>query len=412
MGLQARQHVAVVGAGPAGLIAAERLASIGLRVTVVDRMPSAARKFLMAGRGGLNLTHSETLDNFLTRYGERAPALLVDAVKQFPPSVLIDWAEGLGQATFIGSSGRVFPEAMKASPLLRAWLHRLSGLGVTFRMTTTLIGLDDDGVIELEAGGTRYREKPDAVVLALGGASWPRLGADGGWVSWMEARGIAITPLRSANVGIRIRWSEHLRQHFGGHPLKRVAVQAGPAGLSVRGECVVTSYGLEGGAIYAIGESMHELLQRGQAASLIVDLKPDTPREKLASKLAAAPKKQSLGNTLRKQAGLDAAAVGLLFEAVRFAGPLPRDAAELAQRIKGVTLPVDGFAGMARAISTGGGIDFAEIDDHFMLKKLPGVFVAGEMLDWSAPTGGYLLQACFATGVAAAEGAKSWLTSA
>lgn len=411
MGLQSRQHVAVIGAGPAGLIAAERLVSGGLTVTIFDRMPSAARKFLMAGRGGLNLTHSEPHGSFMARYGDDAPPILTDAIEQFPPSALIAWAEGLGQETFVGSSGRVFPKTMKASPLLRAWLQRLGGLGVRFRLRTNLIGLDESGALEFDALGTRQRETFDAVVLALGGASWPRLGADGSWVSWLQARGIGITPLRPANVGVRVNWSDHLKQHFSGRPLKRVAIGLEPAGSKVRGEGVVTSYGLEGGVVYAIGEALQEQSRRGHALALTIDLKPDVPVDVLAARLVGASKKQSLSNTLRKQAGLDAVAIALLFESVRFAGALPRDAAPLAARIKSVTVPVDGFAGMSRAISTGGGLEFGEIDKHFMLKKMPGVFVAGEMLDWSAPTGGYLLQACFATGVAAGEGVRAWLAS-
>lgn len=409
MGSVERMSVAVIGAGPAGLTVAERLASAGLAVTVFDRMPSVARKFLMAGRGGLNLTHGEALDVFITRYGADADPRLVDAVRRFPPSAAIAWAEGLGQETFVGSSGRVFPKSMKASPLLRAWLGRLGQLGVVFRLRTKWVGFGDDGSLRIEAYGAARDERFDAVVLALGGASWPRLGSDGEWVSILEAHGIEVRRLQPANVGFRVGWSEHLKSKCSGKPLKRIAVSFAGETRKVRGEALIAVYGIEGGVIYAVGEAIRERLTQGSPVALQVDLRPDIAQGDLTEKLTSASSKQSMSNTLRKQAGLDATAAALLYESVRLQGPLPRTADQLAARIKQVMISVDGFAGLERAISTAGGVAFTEIDDQFMLRRLPGLFVAGEMLDWTAPTGGYLLQGCLATGVAAAEGVSRWL---
>lgn len=403
-------RVAVIGAGPAGLMAAERLSSAGVAVTVFDGMPSVARKFLMAGRGGLNLTHGEPLENFLGRYGSDSDARLIDAVRAFPPSAAVEWAEGLGQETFVGTSGRIFPKTMKASPLLRAWLARLGAAGVAFRLRTRWTGFDDARRPLFESDGRIESQHVNAVVLALGGASWPRLGSDGGWVSILTEHGVGVRPLQPANAGVRVAWSEFLKSKCAGKPLKRIAVGLVEDERKRRGEAIITSSGLEGGAIYAVGDLLRAHLAHSATAMIEIDLRPDVSLDALAAKIKSAPAKQSLANTLRKQAGLDAVAATLLHEAVRREGALPRDAAGLAARIKHVSIQVDGFAGMERAISTAGGIDFAEVDDQLMLRKLPGVFIAGEMLDWSAPTGGYLLQACLATGVAAAEGVKSWLS--
>lgn len=410
MATQSRKTVAVVGAGPAGLMAAERLAASGLGVTVFDRMPSVARKFLMAGRGGLNLTHSEPLDVLLTRYGTTADPKLIEAVKRFPPADVIAWAEALGQPTFVGTSGRVFPRSMKASPLLRAWLQRLNTLGVTVQARSTWTGFTDDGSLLIENGGVTRSERFDAVLLALGGASWPRLGSNAAWVPQLEKRGLSITRLEPANVGVQVAWSEHLKQRFAGKPLKRISVLVDGARGKIRGEAILATYGLEGGVIYAIGEAIRARAAAGWPVQIDVDLRPDMPLEALTEKLDFTPSKQSLANTLRKSAGLDAVATALLYETVDISGPLPRNAAALAQRIKAVRLSIGGFEGLSRAISTAGGIAFAEIDDHFMLRQMPGVFIAGEMLDWSAPTGGYLLQACFATGRSAADGITAWLS--
>jgi uncharacterized flavoprotein (TIGR03862 family) len=398
--------VHVIGAGPAGLMAAERLAQAGAAVVVHEAMPSAARKFLMAGRGGLNLTHSEPLEGFLSRYGEAAGAVAA-WLERFSPTHLIGWAEGLGQPVFTGSSGRVFPRAMKASPLLRAWLGRLAALGVEVRTRSRCSGFrrNDEG-LEWVFGtpdGERV-EWPDAVVLALGGASWPRLGSDGGWREWLEAEGVAVAPFRPSNVGFDVAWSEVFAGRFAGQPLKPVAMSFG--GTTVRGEAMVTAYGLEGGAVYALSAALRDAVERDGSATLTVDLRPDLSIEALAGRLAKSRGKDSVSNWLRKAAGLSPVGVGLLRE---IPGALPEGADKLARRIKAVRLDLTGVQGLARAISTAGGVRLEAVDERLMLKALPGVFVAGEMLDWEAPTGGYLLQASMASGVVAAEGVLDWL---
>ena len=401
-----RANVVVVGAGPGGLMAAEVLATAGHQVTVYDHMPSPGRKLLMAGRGGLNLTHSEPLDRFLTRYGA-ATERLGPAIRAFPPEQLIAWAEELGQQTFVGTSGRVFPRAMKASPLLRAWLRRLEALGVQLRLRRRWLGWDTDGRLAFsDADGAITAVAADAAVLALGGASWPRLGSDGGWVETLSRSGIPITALAPANCGLRIAWSEAFRR-FEGQPLKRIAVGVAGEKKRVRGEAVVTSAGLEGGAIYAISRALRDVLGASTQANISVDLRPDIDAAALVRRLESPKGKQSTANFLRKAAGLPHVAIGLMREAT--GGNLPSDPAPLAALIKDVRLPIQGWAGLERAISTAGGIALDATDSHYMLLARPGVFVAGEMLDWEAPTGGYLLQATFATAVAAAGGAIRWL---
>jgi len=397
------KRVAIIGAGPAGLIAAERLAGEGFAVDVYERMPSVARKFLMAGRGGLNLTHSEPLDAFLARYGE-AQDWLEPSIRAFPPSALIEWCEGLGQKTFIGSSGRVFPTAMKASPLLRAWLARLDASGVTIHTRQEWRGFDDAGRF-LIAGpdGVETPLEADAVMLALGGASWPRLGSTGRWTGWLQARGVEITPFAPANAGFDVGWSDVFKARFAGQPLK--AASFAHEGQRVRGEAMITAYGIEGGAIYALSASLRSEIEREGSAVLSVDLAPDMAQADISARLAGAKPGQSLSNTLRKQARLSALSASLLREA----GEVPRESADLAARIKACPVTLNGMQGLERAISSAGGIAGDAVDEHFMLKALPGVFVAGEMLDWEAPTGGYLLQASFATGVVAAKGVKAWL---
>jgi uncharacterized flavoprotein (TIGR03862 family) len=397
-------NVAVVGAGPAGLMAAEVLAQGGAYVTVYDAMPSAGRKFLMAGRGGLNLTHSEPLPQFLARYREGIPHLKA-AIEAFPPGALRDWSEALGQETFVGSSGRVFPKAFKASPLLRAWLRRLESMGVKLTPRLRWIGWDEEGCLSFEAPDGARAIKPSATVLALGGASWPRLGSDGAWAETLAAKGVQISRLRPANCGFAINWSEMFRDRFQGQPLKGIALNFGPH--NVRGEAIVTRSGIEGGAIYALSAELRETIDRSGSAILHITLRPDLNIDDLIVKVSAPKGKQSLSNFLRKAVNLAPVAIGLLQEAARAAGAslASMSPADLASLINAVPIELTGVAPIARAISTAGGIPFSELDSDFMLRRLPGVFAAGEMLDWEAPTGGYLLQASFATGAAAGRGA-------
>jgi len=388
-------------------MAAEVLARAGVAVTIYDAMPSPGRKFLLAGRGGLNLTHSEELGRFLSRYGIIDP-LLKSAIERFPPAALRAWAEGLGQEMFVGSSGRVFPRAMKASPLLRAWLGRLGELGVRVVLRHRWLGWDDDGRLRFAGNGREVTVAANVTILALGGASWPRLGSDGAWAGLLAERGVAIAPLAPSNCGFTAAWPEAMRR-VEGAPLKRIALRFGEHGT--RGEAVVTRDGLEGGAVYALSPFLRETIARDGAATLHVDLRPDMTEAALTEKLAAPRGKQSLSNVLRKALKLPPVAAALLHEATTATGrPLASlPAGELAALIKAVPVRLTGVQPIANAISTAGGIRFAALDRRFMLTALPGVFAAGEMLDWEAPTGGYLLQACFATGVAAAEGALRWL---
>lgn len=402
------RDIAIIGAGPAGLIAAERLAQAGYRVTIYERMPSPARKLLLAGRGGLNLTHSEPLDGFVDRYGA-ARDWLEPAIRAFPPQALRDWADGLGAESFVGSSGRVFPKAMKASPLLRAWLGRLAGLGVRLETGRLWRGWTADGALMFEGrDGGALTARPDATLLALGGASWPRLGSDGGWVSLLAERGVAIAPLLPANAGFALNWSPTLRERFAGAPLKRIVIRFREH--EVAGEAMLDPAGIEGGAVYALSAPLREAIEREGFAEIALDLRPDLDLARLAEKLAKRRKGETLSNHLRKAAGLSPAAVAVLRDSA--GGRLDETPEVLAAAIKAAPLRLLGQMPIARAISSAGGICAREVDSHFMLTRLPGVFVAGEMLDWEAPTGGYLLQGCFATGVAAAVGVDAWLKRA
>ncbi|WP_421730352.1 NAD(P)/FAD-dependent oxidoreductase [Brevundimonas sp.] len=405
--------VTVIGAGPAGLMAAEVLASAGVRVTVHERMPSPARKLLMAGRGGLNLTHSEDQAAFLARYGARAD-VASDWLDAFSPDELIAWVEGLGQPTFTGSSGRVFPKAMKASPLVRAWLRRLDGLGVTLNTRSRWTGWNDKGLTFDTPEGEAV-QTPDATVLALGGASWPNLGSDGAWVETLEGQGVAVAPLVPTNAGFDVAWSEILIERAAGQALKPVALSftdngpqaaQGAVGHTVKGEVMLTRYGVEGGAIYALSAALRTAIQRDGEATLVLDLRPDLSVEALAARLDRPRGKDSMTNHLRKAGGLSPAAIAVLRD---IPGDLPTGAQKLALRIKAVRLKLTGMQGLKRAISTAGGVAFDSLDPRLMLTARPGVFIAGEMLDWEAPTGGYLLQASLASGVVAGRGVIEWL---
>lgn len=397
--------VAVIGGGPAGLIAAEALSLAGLAVTLYDRMATPGRKFLMAGRGGLNLTHAEPLEAYLGRYGA-ARAFLAPAIEALPPAALREWAAGLGQPTFVGSSGRVFPVAMKSSPLLRAWLARLRGQGVDFRLNADWLGWDGAGRLRFRnRDGAEETAAPAATVLALGGASWPRLGSNGAWVGILAARGVAIAPLRPANCGFAVGWSEVFKQRFQGQPLKNVALTF--AGRTVKGEAMVTAYGLEGGAVYALASALRDAIERHGPAVLHVNLCPDREAADIKARLGRPRGKHSMSDFLRRALGLPPIAINLMREAAGTALPEAPDA--LAELVRAVPITLTAPAGLERAISTAGGIALGELDDHFMLKRLPGVFAAGEMLDWEAPTGGYLLQGAFASGAAAARGVLAWL---
>jgi uncharacterized flavoprotein (TIGR03862 family) len=392
----------VIGGGPSGLMAAEILAEGGRRVVVFDQAASPARKFLLAGRGGLNLTHSDAPDRFMANYGARAQAL-APAIAAFSPEALRAWCAALGETTFVGSSGRVFPKSFKSSPLLRAWLRRLTALGVELRPRHRFLGFDGAGKLILQGPRERLVESAGAIVLACGGASWPRLGSDGAWVESLRAAGIEVAPLKPANCGFEVGWSPTFAERFAGAPLKSIAL--GFDGLRIRGEAVVTASGLEGSAVYALAAPLREAINAHGWAPLEIDLKPDIAMEALARRLTRPRGAQSLATFLRKSAGLTPVAVALLREA----GAPPTDAAALAHRIKHAGVRLTAAAPIARAISSAGGVAWSEIDEDFMLRRLPGVFVAGEMLDWEAPTGGYLLQACFATGAAAGRGARKWL---
>ncbi|WP_239068562.1 TIGR03862 family flavoprotein [Cellulomonas pakistanensis] len=402
----------VVGGGPAGLIAAEVLAGAGVAVTVYDRMPSPTRKFLLAGHGGLNITHSEPRDRLLGRYGDAAD-LLAPMVEAFTPDDLRAWCAGLGEETFVGTSGRVFPRSFRATPLVRAWLARLDDLGVRVERRQRWDGWADDGATLRLTGvggavhGDRREVAHDVVLFALGGASWPRLGSDGSWVARFAERGVAAAPLRAANVGVRVGWTAGFAERFQGVPLKHVAVSVRGSGRpAVRGDAMVTRTGLEGGPLYATGAAVRAALDAGGCV-LELDLRPDTPAERLADRLARRRPKDSRSTWLQRSVGLDPVAVGLLREATGNA--VPDDPAAVAALLKAVPVAVPEVMPIEKAISSAGGIRWSEVDDRLMLRALPGTFVAGEMLDWEAPTGGYLLQASFSTGVAAARGMLGWL---
>lgn len=397
---QRRPRAAVLGAGPGGLMAAEVLAGGGVDVTVYDAAAAPGRKFLVAGRGGLNLTHSEALEQLVTRYGAAAQQL-GPALRAFTPDALREWCAGLGQPTFVGSSGRVFPEDFRANRLLDAWLERLDGLGVQLLASHRWTGWTPDGALRLDGPDGAITVQADITVLALGGASWPGTGSDGAWVPLLVDEGVAVTPLRPANSGVELDWSPVFAERFAGTPVKNVAVRC--AGESARGELMVTEHGLEGGAVYALTRSLHDQLDTGAGADLHVDLCPDLDSSAVRARLGRRRAKDSRATALRRHLGLTPAAVGLVRESTD--NVLPADDDELAALVKDVVLHVRASAPIDRAISTAGGVALDEVDEHFMLRRRPGTYVVGEMLDWEAPTGGYLLQATFSTAVVAASAA-------
>jgi len=399
-------RVAIIGGGPAGLMAAEVLGQAGVNVDLYDAMPSVGRKFLLAGVGGMNITHAEDYAAFVSRYGERAGDLrpLLDA---FSPDSLREWIHGLGIDTFVGSSGRVFPSDMKAAPLLRAWLKRLRESGVQLHTRQRWLGWDEHGALRIAGPQGETRVEADATLLALGGGSWARLGSDGAWVPLLQNRGIAIAPLQPANCGFEVAgWSEHLREKFAGAPLKTVSL-ALPGEAPRKGEFVLTATGIEGSLVYALSAPIRNTINRDGVATVLLDLLPDRTLTQIASALARPRGSQSMAKHLHRQLKLDGAKAALLREltdATTFQAPQA-----LAAEIKALPIRLVRPRPLDEAISSAGGVPFEELDEGLMLRRLPGVFCAGEMLDWEAPTGGYLLTACFASGRAAAEGMLRWL---
>jgi len=396
--------VAVIGGGPAGLMAAEVLAQAGVRVDLYDAMPSVGRKFLMAGKGGMNITHAEPFDVFLTRYGTQRNRI-EPLLRAFPPEALREWIHGLGIATFVGTSSRVFPSDMKAAPLLRAWLHRLRESGVRFHARHRWCGWDEQGALRFDTPDGQRIVHADAVVLALGGGSWPQLGSDGAWVSLLAQRGIAIAPLRPSNCGFDVRWSAHFRERFAGEPLKSVAASFGD--VRKQGECLVTEHGIEGGLIYALSAALRDEIERSGSAILHLDLLPDWPLQRVQTEVSHPRGAHSLSSHLQSRLGLKGVKANLLREAL--SAEQMHDTALLARAIKALPLRLVAARPLGEAISSAGGVTFEAADEHLMLRKMPGVFCAGEMLDWEAPTGGYLLSACFASGHAAGNGVLEWL---
>ena len=397
--------VVIVGGGPAGLMAAETLAAAGLPVEVFDAMPSVGRKFLLAGKGGLNLTHSDELPRFITRYGARQ-AQAAGWLEALSPQALRDWALGLGVDTFVGTSGRVFPTDLKAAPLLRAWLHRLRQSGVVFHMRQRWLGWDAAGALRFAGPQGEHSVAARATLLALGGASWQRLGSDGAWVSWLREQGVEVAPLRPANCGFDVAWSPHLRERFAGAPIRPVRLRF--EGFDKQGEFVLSSYGIEGSLVYAASAALRDAIERDGQATLTLDLLPGFDTERVAREVSHPRGSRSLGSHLKSRLNLSGAKLALLHEV------LPREALadplRLAAAIKALPLTVTAPRPIDEAISTAGGVTLEALDHGLMLRARPGVFCAGEMLDWEAPTGGYLLQASLASGRVAGQGALQWLT--
>jgi uncharacterized flavoprotein (TIGR03862 family) len=403
-------HVAIVGGGPAGLMAAEFLSQAGIHVDLYDAMPSLGRKLLLAGIGGLNITHSEAFDVFCNRYSE-ARAALQPSLDRFTPETLRTWIHDLGIDTFVGTSGRVFPKEMKAAPLLRAWLHRLRQQGVRFHVRHRWQGWTDQGALRISGPEGDISIQPDATILALGGASWPKLGSDGRWLNLLEAKGIRAAPLQSANCGFETNWSPLLQQKYSGEPLKSIAITFTDHAGQIhhrQGECIISREGIEGSLIYALSRPLRETINAMGSATFTIDLAPERTPEKILDVLCRRGSK-SLSSYLKSALGFNGVKTALLYEVLN--KEQINDLKTLANTIKALPITVHATRPIAEAISTAGGLCFSDIDQHFMIKKLPGIFVAGEMLDWEAPTGGYLLTACFATGLQAGHGVLNWLTA-
>ena len=409
--------IAIIGAGPAGLMAAECLAQAGHRVTVFDAMPSVGRKFLLAGIGGMNITHSEALPDFISRYGDAA-GQVGTWLQRFSPADLRDWIHDLGIETFVGSSGRVFPKEMKAAPLLRAWLQRLRTLGVQFQPRHRWLGwaeLDTTTtpghVLRLQSPEGEQRFYCDAVVLALGGASWPKLGSDGRWQQLLQAHNVAIAPLRPANCGFDIGWSAHFAEKFAGEPLKPVVLDFSDLRgkhWHKQGEAMITKTGIEGGLIYAVSAPLRDAIEAQGSASLTLDLLPGRDEKRLLAELNKPRGSKSLSAHLQGRAGVSGVRAGLLREAL--SKEQMNDMALVAKTLKALPLQLKAPRPIEEVISTAGGVCFSALTEQLMLKNLPGMFCAGEMLDWEAPTGGYLLTACFASGKVAADGVQQYLS--
>lgn len=403
------QTVAIIGGGPAGLMAAEVVSGHGLQVDVYDAMPSVGRKFLMAGKSGLNLTHAEPMPAFLCHYGTQRTALK-SILHTFGPQDLRDWAQGLGIDTFVGSSGRVFPKEMKAAPLLRTWLHRLRASGVRFHMRHQWRGFDANGGLRFMTPAGETLITPTATVLAMGGGSWARLGSTGVWVPILQQAGIDVLPLRPANCGFEVAWSTHLRTRFAGAPVKSVTLTFTDSTGDVQhkqGDFVITKYGIEGSLVYVFSAAMRDVIERDGCATVYLDLLPDQTREFISKKLSQARGKRSISEYLRRQLGITGVESALVHELV--AKPVFTDPDQLAAAIKALPITCDRPRPIDEAISTAGGVSFDALNEHLMLNALPGVFCAGEMLDWEAHTGGYLLTACFASGYVAGQGAANWV---
>lgn len=399
------KKIVIIGGGPTGLMAADILSKKNYNVTIYERKPTFARKFLMAGRGGLNITHSENIDSFIEKYGEQADTLK-PIIQNFTPENIRNWCEELGEKTFIGTSGRVFPKSFKTSPLLRAWLKRLEKQNVQFILNHDWQGWDK-GQLAFKTSEGLIHVNADATLLALGGASWPRLGADGSWVDILEKEKIEISPLRPSNCGFFVEWSDFFSKKFKGRPLKSIRLSF--KNYKINGEFIITENGIEGGAIYSLSAFLRNEIDLNGLAQLTIDLKPDLNKEEVLNRLQKPKRKMSLSNFLRKTLNLSDVTIGLLMEKLNRAKLSDYTPEQLAQYIKFYDLNLNATFSIDRAISTAGGVTFNSIDKNFMLKNNPSVFIAGEMLDWEAPTGGYLLQACMASGVHVASGISNWI---